>query len=113
MKSLPTDRTALVQAIAAGRTFSYRLFYGHTPRKDGVISDAVFSQWWLAPFEVDGVWYLTAEHWMMAAKARLFDDTANLARILAASTPSEAKQLGREVRNFDDAVWSQRRSDAV
>jgi ribA/ribD-fused uncharacterized protein len=55
---------------------------------------------------VDGVDYPSAEHWMMAGKARLFEDEEALARILEAATPAEAKNLGRTVRGFDDERWA-------
>lgn len=71
---------------------------GHTPRPDGELSDAPFSQWYAAPVAVSGVLYSTAEHWMMAAKARLFGDEAGLDAILASATPAEAKSLGREAQ---------------
>lgn len=45
------------------------------------------SQWWPAPFTLDGVRYATAEHWMMAGKARLFNDPDGLAAVLAAASP--------------------------
>ena len=111
---LPTSRHALIAAIESGRTFTYRLFYGHTPRADGAVSDAVFSQWWAGtPFRVDGVLYATAEHWMMAGKARLFGDAAALEAILAAATPSEAKALGRSVQGFDEGAWKAAREQLV
>lgn len=50
---------------------------------------------------------------MMAAKARLFGDEDAREKIMAASGPKEAKTLGRQVRNFDDKVWTQRRFDIV
>ena len=109
MKPLPTNRQALVDEIAAGRSFAFRLFYGHHLRSDGVLDDAVFSQWFDSPFTVDDIAYATAEHWMMAAKARLFGDDDALRAILASGTPSEAKQLGRTVRNFDEERWSAER----
>lgn len=71
------------------------------------------SQWWPAPFTLDGVRYPTAEHAMMAGKARLFGDDDALARILASDDPAEAKAAGREVRGYDTAVWSTRRYDVV
>ncbi|MES2644870.1 MAG: NADAR family protein [Myxococcota bacterium] len=88
-------------------------FYGHTPPADGRVGPHVFSQWWGAPFVVDGTFYSTAEHWMMAEKARLFGDDEALAAILASPTPSEAKRLGRTVRAFDDAVWKPQRQAIV
>ena len=43
---------------------------------------------------------------MMAAKARLFDDTAALAQVLATTDPYAAKTIGRRVRGFDPARWN-------
>jgi len=43
---------------------------------------------------------------MMAAKASVFGDQDTLAAIMAASTPKEQKELGRQVRNFETDVWS-------
>ncbi len=65
----------------------------------------LFSQWYPASFDVDGVNYATAEHWMMAAKARLFKDPEELEQILVAPTPANAKALDRQVKNFDNAIW--------
>jgi ribA/ribD-fused uncharacterized protein len=81
-------------------------FWGHTPSKDGSISKTCFSQWWEGhPFVMDGVTYRTAEHYMMAGKARVFGDGEALTQILESVHPAEAKKLGRKVRNFDEAVW--------
>ena len=54
---------------------------------------------------MDGVRYPTAEHWMMAEKARLFGDEQIAARILAAESPKQVKQLGREVCGFEPTRW--------
>jgi ribA/ribD-fused uncharacterized protein len=109
----PTSRAGLLEAITAGRTFSYRFFHGHTGARQRRPGDAVFSQWWSAPFDVAGVRYPTAEHWMMAGKARLFGDEETLSLILAAPTPAAAKALGRTVRNFSDDRWARARFDLV
>jgi ribA/ribD-fused uncharacterized protein len=50
---------------------------------------------------------------MMASKARLFGDANALERILAAPHPKQAKDLGRSVTNFDEAVWLANRFDFV
>jgi ribA/ribD-fused uncharacterized protein len=88
-------------------------FWGHQPTKDGSISKTCFSQWWLSSFTVDEVEYKSAEHWMMAQKAKLFGDTAILAQILACSSPAEAKNLGRAVKNYDDQLWITHRYQIV
>lgn len=41
---------------------------------------------------------------MMAMKAQLMKDTDTAEKIMACSTPAEAKTLGRQVQNFKQAV---------
>jgi ribA/ribD-fused uncharacterized protein len=91
----------------------YVFFWGHHPRRDHQISKACFSQWYAAPFRLDGLIYRTAEHWMMAEKARLFHDSEILKQILGANSPAEAKKLGRRVHNFDPIVWDEVKYDIV
>ena len=106
------DRKGLIAAVEAGAAPEYLYFWGHTGNP-GHAGPFVFSQWWEAPFVVDGVRYPTAEHYMMAEKARLFGDEAMGARIIEAATPAAAKALGREVAGFDQAVWAAHRFDIV
>jgi ribA/ribD-fused uncharacterized protein len=110
---VPLDLASLRAAVAQGHRFEYRYFFGHTPRPDGKLSNACLSQWWPCRFSVDGVVYSSAEQWMMAAKARTFDDQATLARILETHDPAAVKQLGREVRGFDGERWDALRFDLV
>jgi len=91
----------LVASMNAGLRPKFLFFWGHTPLAGGNIGKSVFSQWFNAPFVVDQVRYPTAEHFMMAEKARLFGDEDIRSRVLAAPSPSKAKQLGRAVRGFD------------
>lgn len=62
---------------------------------------------------IEGDAYPTAEHWMMAGKARMFSDDKALAAILAAGSPKQAKALGREVRGFDAARWDDAKREIV
>ncbi|MFI8221138.1 NADAR family protein [Streptomyces sp. NPDC085932] len=103
------SREALIRAVRAGAGIRYLHFWGHRPRPDGRIGPSCLSQWWPSPFTVDGVQYATAEHWMMAGKARLFEDAAAERAVLAAGHPAEAKKAGRLVRGFDEAVWARER----
>ncbi|MEV7088213.1 NADAR family protein [Streptomyces sp. NPDC093085] len=108
-------RTAadLVERVKGGEPVKYLRFWGHTPRRDGTLSASCLSQWWASPFTVDGVGYATAEHWMMAAKARLFGDKAAEHRALGAPNPALAKKAGRLVRGFDQEVWERERYGIV
>lgn len=110
----PADRLAELRAQhAAGRKQKYIFFWGHRPERDGRLGKGCFSQWWSSPFTVDGVTYATAEHWMMAGKARLFGDAEVLGKVLAAASPAQAKQLGRQVRRFDQKRWEEERYTLV
>lgn len=104
----------LITNIQQGFNPKWLHFWGHTPSKDGSLGKTCFSQWWAGhPFVIDGVSYATAEHFMMAEKARLFDDQETLAEVLAAKTPAVAKKLGRKVANFNDIAWLAARWDIV
>ncbi|MER5767432.1 NADAR family protein [Streptomyces sp. NPDC001985] len=108
-----TSAHELIRQVSTGERIRYLYFWGHAPRRDGRIGASCLSQWWPSPFVVDGVRYPTAEHWMMAAKARLFGDAEAEERVLAARTPAEAKKAGRLVRDFDEAVWERERFATV
>lgn len=108
------DDTRLVEELRirfnGGEMLKFVFFWGHQPSGHGVTA-ACFSQWYGAPFTVDGIEYPTAEHFMMAEKAALFGDESNRARVLQAANPGAAKALGRQVRRFDEQVWLQHRFD--
>ena len=50
---------------------------------------------------------------MMAEKARLFQDCRAEELIMSSTDPSAHKRIGRGVRSFDNAVWDHIREDAV
>ncbi|HFF2827286.1 MULTISPECIES: NADAR family protein [Stenotrophomonas] len=102
----------LQQREASGEDLRYLCFWGHQPPRSGV-SASCFSQWYDAGFEIDGVHYRTAEHYMMAGKARLFGATKLLEKIVASTTPDKAKAFGRQIEGFDEARWTQARYDLV
>lgn len=88
------------------------LFWGHTTNP-GQVRKTCFSQWFDCRFSVDSVEYHTTEQYMMAQKAMLFGDRETYEKIMAADTPKEYKALGREVRNFDGAVWDAHKYEIV
>ena len=99
------DLEELRRRCARGDRFEYLYFWGHRPPKTGSVNKSCLSQWYSSSFVVDGVFYPTAEHWMMAEKARLFGDELALVQILDAPDPKSVKALGREVVDFDSRVW--------
>jgi len=100
----------LLKSSESAQIFKYLLFWGHQPSKSGNITSSCFSQWWADyPFIVNDIEYLTAEHWMMAEKALLFEDNDSYKQIISCRTTAEAKKLGRKVLNFDAALWEAHR----
>ena len=98
-------RDELIAAMDAGAVPKWLMFWGHQPESDGTVGKGSLSQWRPCSFTVDGVEYASAEHWMMAGKARLFGDVEALGQVLSARTPAEAKDFGRLVRGFDKTAW--------
>ena len=103
----------VLAAHDAGKKLKYLLFWGHRPHPSGDITASCLSQWWATPFKVNNHTYPTAEHWMMAEKARLFDDGDAELAILKAKSPGEAKKIGRQVKNFDQSIWEAHRFQIV
>lgn len=105
----PEERLAdVVRAVATGVRPTFVFFW-----KERALEPGCLSQWWPAPFVVDGVSFPTAEHWMMAGKARLFADAGALEKVLRAPTPAAAKSLGRAVRGYSEERWGAARYDIV
>jgi ribA/ribD-fused uncharacterized protein len=96
-----------------GEKLKYVFFWGHQPKKDGSIGESCFSQWWQSAFRVEGIEYKTAEHWMMAQKARLFEDEKHFKKVLSCSSPAEAKKIGRLVENFNSQLWDKHKYEFV
>jgi ribA/ribD-fused uncharacterized protein len=102
----PLSIEALLREIEEGATPQYLFFWGHQARTGQTVGKHVLSQWWEREFEVDGIRYPSAEHYMMAEKARMFGDAKTLSLILEAPGPDAAKVLGRRVKDFEEAQWS-------
>ncbi|WP_320064208.1 NADAR family protein [Micromonospora sp. RTGN7] len=109
----PRSVADLVALHDAGTRVKYLRFWGHRPGRDGAIGPGCLSQWWPAPFTVDGRVFDTAEHWMMWRKAVLFGDDEVAQRVLTVGHPQQAKTLGRRVRGFDETRWAAHRYDIV
>lgn len=103
----------LKQQIEKGEEVKYYFFWGHTPKIPGSVDKSCLSQWFPTAFTVEGTLYHTAEHWMMAEKARLFNDPEMLQQIIKTTKPGTAKSLGRKVKNFEVPVWKAKAFDIV
>lgn len=106
------DLQQLQKDFRANKKIKFVFFWGHKA-KGNEVTKSCFSQWYPAPFILDGIRYLSAEHYMMAEKARIFNDIEIRERIIATSNPGTAKALGREVKGFDQTIWDQQRMEIV
>ena len=102
----------LIQRFKSGEELEYVFFWGHKS-KAGQVTKACLSQWYPSTFTVDGVTFNCAEQYMMAEKARVFEDEETYAKILASSDPKEIKALGRKVQNFSTEKWAEVSKDVV
>ncbi|WP_207435042.1 NADAR family protein [Sabulibacter ruber] len=103
----------LLEKYEAGDSLKYIFFWGQKGAINQPVGKHCFSQWYVAPFKVDGIEYKTTEHWMMAHKALLFEDVETYESIISCASPGEAKELGRMVKNFDQEVWEENRFEIV
>jgi len=77
----------------------------------GKIDRACLSPWYGCSFEIDGIKYNSLEQYLKSEKARLFEDEDIRQRIMSTSDPETIKNLGREVRNFDEEKWTEVKFD--
>ncbi|NBW35635.1 MAG: NADAR family protein [Cytophagia bacterium] len=96
-----------------GEIVKYIFFWGNTSKHNEEIGKFVFSQWYYSPFTVDSIEYKTTEHWMMAQKAKLFGDHEAFEKILMVSKPGEVKEIGRQIKGFDEIEWNERKFEIV
>ena len=90
----------------------YIFFYGHHPRYG---DKHYLSNWCPSPFvseeelelEDEPHVYENNEQYMMAEKARLFNDSFALEQIMSSNDPSVQKSWGRKVEGFDKDKWEE------
>ena len=103
----------LKEKFERGDTLKYVFFWGHTNKFNEEVGKFCFSQWFECPFTVNNITYKTAEHWMMAQKALLFNDKNIFDKIINCDKPGEAKDLGRQVLGYDEQTWNNRKFEIV
>jgi ribA/ribD-fused uncharacterized protein len=82
------------------RVASDVVFFWKTNEANGWLSN-----WSLHGFVEDEIKFETAEHYIMYHKALTMGDPASAQRVLDTNTPTKAKNIGRQVANWDEAKW--------
>ncbi|AXE16790.1 DUF1768 domain-containing protein [Runella rosea] len=107
------DINWLTEQFESGDTLKYIFFWGYTNKNNEEVGKFCFSQWFESPFTVDNITYMTAEHWMMAQKALVFNDKNIFEKIIRSNNPAEAKELGRQVKGYNDQTWNEMKFEIV
>jgi len=70
--------------------------------------NGIFSNWYYCKFtDEHGIQFENSEQYMMYYKAQLFNDISTANKILKVSDPKIIKELGRQVKNFNEEIWKQ------
>ena len=72
-----------------------------------------FSNFYRSRFKYKGLIFDYSEIAFMWEKAMLFKDREVADKIMLAKYPKDAKYLGRQVRNYDDKIWSEKRYEIM
>lgn len=86
-------------------SLDFLFFWEHSEHKN-FISKSCLSQWYESEFKVNGLNFFTAEHYMMAEKAKLFNNLEIYNEILITKKQGKVKELGRQITNFNQEVWN-------
>lgn len=103
----------LIEDYKNGKNFEYLFFSGYQPSKDGSITKSCLSQWWKSDFRIDSDSYSCMEQYMMAEKARIFNDDEALEKIMKSTNQLIMQELGGAVNNFDEKLWVKRRYSII
>lgn len=95
----------LIQQIITGETPTYTCFLSDRCMQNADWDTNCLNENFYAPFKVEGITYLTIQHWLMAQKAALFYDFIAMEKIIACKTAAHAKLLANQIRNVDEDVW--------
>jgi len=102
-----------IEWLTSQKNIDYLFFWGHQPSRDGSIIKTCMSQWWDSALEENSIVYKTAEHYMMAQKALLFNDKDIFEKIISKESPKDVKDLGRQIKHFDALVWDKQKYQIV
>lgn len=89
-------------------TNSHVFFYGGILSNWAIINEGITI--WIGDTEYS---FPTSEHVFMALKAYVFGDIDSLQAIVESVTPRKAKQIGRQVKGFSDAIWNEKREECM
>ncbi|MGN1399471.1 MAG: NADAR family protein [Erysipelotrichaceae bacterium] len=69
-------------------------------------TNGYLSNWYLAGFKLNGIFYSSMEQYMMHQKALCFEDGEVAEKILQTNDVATIKALGRSVKNYQNHYWN-------
>lgn len=92
-------------------------FFGSSPNSNYKVDESCLSNWFFTPVALTMYdttdHFITAEHAMMYAKAKMFNDRRAMGLIALVQHPSLAKKIGRKVEGYNEELWASRRYEIV
>lgn len=73
----------------------------------------VLSTEFVAPMMIDGIKYPTIDHYLLAQKARKFEDQESFIKILRAKTAKGAKGVEKSIQNVKEEEWTPIQDDIM
>ncbi len=67
------------------------------------------SNWYISPFELDGIKFTSMEQYIMYSKCMEFGDTDSAKAVLATDKPDEQQKIARKASGYNDKIWAGRR----
>ena len=80
----------------------YRAVYFHSPDEE----NGYLSNWYLSPFEVDGIRFSSSEQYIMYRKCKLFGDDTSAGAVMATDDVAKQQAIGRKAKGYIESVWS-------
>ena len=74
----------------------------HNPDEE----NGYLSNWYKSDFALEGIMFSSLEQYMMYEKAKSFSDDECAEKILKTSDVAKIKNLGRQVKNYDESYWN-------
>lgn len=71
-----------------------------------LFNNGYLSNWYHSTFTINGICYDSIEQYMMYQKALTFNDMETAEKILKTKNFREVKNLGRQVKNYNDTIWN-------
>ena len=67
--------------------------------------DGYLSNWFISPFDLDGLHYSSVEQYIMYQKCKIFGDNNSAAAVLSTDDPDTQQAIGRHGKGYIENVW--------